>query len=185
MYLLARIALIAGIGLSIMGGFDLYLMSRGTATPAEITLTDLGKLGPIENTHVTVSEFKPASGMVIERRNERLSMVWVPLLKPDGTWPERPVMAYFTGVKDEAELKATLNQPELTGVITNGQQGFGRTYQEQLAPHHPGVDLSDAIAFHVGKAFPSALRAVGLTVAGVVLLIFGGGYVFGLFPRKS
>src|SRR3954467_7310947 len=119
-------------------------MTRGTATPAEITLADLGKLGPIENTHVTVSDFKPASDRVREKRDERWSLVWVPLLKPDGTWPERPVMAYFTGVKDEEGLQAPLSQPELTGVITNGQQGFGRTYQQQLAPHHPGVDLSDA-----------------------------------------
>src|SRR5262245_30495812 len=168
MYLLARIALIAGIGLAIMGGFDLYLMSRGTATPAEVTLTDLGKLGPIANTHVTVSEFQPADDMVLEKRDERWSLVWVPLLKPDGTWPERPVMAYFTGVKDEAGLKAALNNPKLTGVITNGSQGFGRSYQEQLAPHHPGVDLSDAIAFHVGKSFPSPLLASGLAVAGAV-----------------
>src|SRR5262249_45174582 len=133
MYLLAKIALIAGIGLAIFGGFDLYLMSRGTATPAEVTLTDLGKVGPIANTHVTVSDFQPADDMVIEKRDERWSMVWVPLLKPDGTWPERPVMAYFTGVKDEAGLKGALNNPQRTRGTSHASPGARRPYHERTA----------------------------------------------------
>ena len=180
MHLLSRIALIGGLGLALYFGFELYLLSRGTAKPQPMTVAELGRKGSLANVHVTITDFQPAEQFLIETEGDRWNRVWIPLFTPEGKWTERPVMAYVTGVQNDVELSAKIGGSELTGVVTNGMQGFGKNQQEQIAPAYPGVDLSDAIAFQIGRSFPSPLVAVPLFLLGVVLLLGGGGVAFGL-----
>jgi hypothetical protein len=172
--------MIAGVGLTILGGSDVLLLLRGQAEPALLAVAELGRPGAIGNVHVTIRDFQPGNFTVIEQRNDTWTRVWVPLLKPDGTWPERPVVAYVTGVRNELELAGALNKATLTGVITNGIQGLGRAQQEKFAPGYPNVDLSDAIAFHVDRSFPSAIPTLSMTLGGLLLFIWGAGVTFNL-----
>jgi hypothetical protein len=181
MNLLGKLLLIAGIGLAVYGGFESSLLVYGTAQPQAIALSDLGRTGKIANVHVTVSEFTTGEGLVVESKDDRWTRVWVPLLKPDGSWTERPVVAYVTGVQNEAELAAKIEHPALTGVITNGVQSLGSKQREQFAPQYPNVDLSNAIAFHVGRRFPTAIVTVPLLLLGIVFLAAGGYLTFWRF----
>ena len=184
MYLLGKIALIVGLGLALYFGFELYLLSRGTAEPQPMTVAELGKKGALANVHVTLTDFQAAEQYLIEAEGDRWVRVWIPLFTPDGNWTERPVMAYVTGVHNDAELSAKLSRGQLAGVVTNGMQGFGKKQQEQIAPAYPGVDLSDAIAFQIGRSFPQAVVAIPLFLLGVVLFLGGGGIAFGLIKTS-
>jgi hypothetical protein len=180
MQLLARIALIAGLGLTIYFSFELFLLSRGTSQPQELTVSELGKKGPLVNSHVTITDFEMPEEYLIETQDGRWTRVWIPLFNQEGKWTERPVLAYVTGVHDDNELSAVIDKDKLTGVVTNGMQNFGSKQQESIAPNYPGVDLSDAIAFHVGRSFPNPLVAAPLLLLGIALLVGGGGVAFGL-----
>jgi hypothetical protein len=182
---LAKIVMIIGLAMGLIGGFDSYLWLKGTAEPAPITVAELGQQGSPANVHFTIRDFLPGDFHVIEERNGRWTRVWVPLLKPDGTWPARPVVAFFTGITNAKELEAALEVPALTGVITNGVQSLGRYQQDQFKPGYPNVDLSDALAFQVGRTFPSAALVLPMTLVGLVLFLGGAGVAFGLirWPR--
>ena len=184
MHLLGKVALVAGLGLAVYFGFELYLLSRGTAEPQPMTVAALGRKGPLANTHVTVTDFQAAEQFLIEMENNRWVRVWIPLFTPDGEWTERPVMAFVSGVQNDAELSAKMSGDQLTGVVTNGMQNFGTNQQGQIAPAYPGVDLSDTIAFQIGRAFPSPLIAIPLFLLGVVLMLGGGGVAFGLIKTS-
>lgn len=180
MYLLAKIALIVGLGLSLYFGFELYLLSRGTSEPQLMAVAELGRRGALANVHVTITDFQPAEKCLIETENDRWVRAWVPLFMPDRKWTERPVLAYVTSVQNDAELFARIGRGQLTGVVTNGLQGFGSKQQGEIAPAYPNVVLSDAIAFNVGRSFPRPVVAIPLFLLGLVLLFGGGGISFGL-----
>jgi hypothetical protein len=176
MHVLGKLFLIAGLGLTIYFGFESMLLCYGTPQPEAISLRDLGRKGKIRNVHVTVSDFQAAEGIVIESSDDRWTRVWVPLFTPDGAWTERPVVMYVTGVQNEAELAAKINHEKLTGVITNGMQNLGKKQRGHFAPQYPNVDLSDAIALHLGRRFPAPLITLPLLALGIAALS-GGGYL--------
>ncbi len=185
MGLLFRLLFIIGAGLSIYGGFESYLFTCATTKPQEITVSQLGKPGPIANRHVTITEFTIPNQYLIEEKNGQWLMVWVPLFNPAGSFTERPVMAYVRHVKDEHDLAQRLDHPQLTGIITNHSQGFGQKQQQEAAPMFPGVDLSNVIAFEVGRAFPSPYITIPLIVLGLVMLVIGVGGSFGMFSAGA
>src|SRR5262245_2188906 len=178
----AKILAIIGIGLTVYGGSDLLLFLGGTTEPQVVTLDELGQPGPIANLHVSVTEFSLGPARLVEGNDERWTRVWVPLLRPDGTWPARPVVAHVTKVQDEQEVGEALAGKALPGVMTNRVQFLGRAQQERFAPMYPGVDLSDAIAFQVRRSFPSLPVALAIFVPGVLCFVGGVGALFGWIP---
>jgi len=185
MHLVAKILMIVGLGLTIYFGFELMLLSYGTSQPQVVALSELGRKGPVPNVHVTVHGFCTGDDFVLETSRDRWTRVWVPLLTTEGQWTERPVVAYVTGVQNEQELAAKIEQAQLTGVITNGMQGLGKNQQEKFAPLYPSVDLSDAIALQVGRSFPNPVVTMPLLMLGIVLLLGGGAVTFGLVKAPS
>ena len=162
-----RTALFAlGVLLVMIWGLELQLLVSGTALPQAVTLAELGGQKTVANVHVTISQFTVGDHLVIESKDRRWTRVWVPLLQPDASWTQRPVVAIVTGVQNEDELTAKINRPVLTGVVTNGIfLGLGDRQCEKLAEHYPQIDFSNAIALHIDRAFPSPL------VTGVVLAL--------------
>lgn len=180
-HLFFRVMLLIGLGLAIYFGFESYLLSKGTREPIELSLAALGQPGPIKNAHVTISDFKPSDQFLVQEEHGKWQIVWIPLFTPDGEFTKRPVMAFARHVKGEQDLSARLAPVKLTGVITNGSQGFGQKQQREIASTFPGVDLSDAIAFEIGRAFPNPLFTLPMLVLGLVMLGVGLWGSFGPF----
>ncbi len=182
-YLLFRVMLILGLGMAIYFGFESYLLTTGTREPLEITVAELGQPGKIKNTHVTITEFKPADQLLIQEEHGKWQIVWIPLFTPEGQFTKRPVMAFARHVKGESDLAERLAPKKLSGVVTNGMQGFGSKQQGEIAPTFPGVDLSNAIAFEIGRPFPNPLVAVPLLMLGLAMFAAGLWGTFGPFFR--
>ncbi len=129
--LLPRLLFIAGLGCLILGGSDVSLLLRGTATPEETTAKTLGSEEGIRNVHLTVKEFQFGSRVVIEKDDDgKWKRVWIPVLTPYGKWTPRPIVIHTSQISNREELEQFLNRDQVTGFISNGIQGLGR-YQQQ------------------------------------------------------
>lgn len=154
-----------------LGSLELRLLLNGTSQPQAITLSELGEQEDIANVHVTVSDFVVGKSLVVESKGDRWTRVWVPLLEPDGSWSDRPVVAIVTGVRSEAELPPKIGRPALTGVITDGAFiSLDQRHREKFAERYPRIDFSNAITLHVDRRFPSPVVTALVLAVGIVSL---------------
>jgi hypothetical protein len=170
----SRFLFIIGLGVLLIGGFDVSLLLRGTRTPEVTTLEALGAADGSSNVHLTVTNFKFGDGIVIEKEDpDHWKRVWVPVLTPGGQWTARPIVAHTNRVSDQQELDRFLKQDKITGVVSNGMQSLGRNQQRKFAVHYPTADLSSALALEIGRRFPSPFVAYPLTIGGLCALVAG------------
>lgn len=172
-------------GLLLLGGFDIWLLYRGSLEPEEVGLTALGDPNGTKNVHLTITNFVFGDGIVFIFDDEKWERAWIPLLSPDGEWTERPVVAYTNSSFTQSELKQLLERDKLTGVVTNGIKGFGSNQREKMAPMYPGANLKGAIAFEIDGKYPSPYFAYPLTALGAAVMAFGLGIVFGNLGKRT
>lgn len=171
MRLVTRLLYIAGIGALLIGGFDVSLLLRGSATPEVTTATELGASGSKHSVHLTITKFRFGDHAVLEKDDDdRCTRVWLPVLAPDGAWTPRPVVAHTKRCWD-SEIERLMTQAEITGVVSNGMIGLGRKPRQVFAQSYPGADLTDAIAIELDKQFPSPIVAVPVTIGGLASLV--------------
>lgn len=161
----------AGILLAYICAGNLHSRTRGTSEPVVVTLDILGQPGPIDNVHVTVTQFRAGEVTLVKAGKGKSRHGWVPLLKPDGSWPVRPVFAFAFVVADEHEAATRINRATLTGILAT--DGLPRYARQQLESLYPGVDFSAAIYLHVGASWPSLPWNIGFLTLGLMLITAG------------
>ncbi|HXY34690.1 MAG TPA: hypothetical protein VEI07_10715 [Planctomycetaceae bacterium] len=181
-----KLLLIIGLGATLLGGFEVWLLWRGTKEAEQITLEELGKRDGTNNVHLTITNFALGKSFIGRKnKDEEWQIVWVPLLSPEGKWTPRPVVAWSNAVHNQDELAALYKRRTLTGVVSNGKQSVGQNQREMLAQKYPNVDLSGAIAFEIDGKFPSPLIAYPITAVGVIFLALGLRSFFGRFRAPA
>ena len=178
-----RILFYLGTGALLMGGYKASLLLRGTVAPEQATIADIGKVDGTSNVHLTVTDFKFGDHIVTLQDDGAWQRVWIPLLKPDGSWPDRKVVLHSKEIKDPVQLNRVLKRKTVTGVATNFFQSLGTNQQKQFAPLYPNVNLSGAIALELGGTMPSPWIAYPLFVFGLVAFPLGVKLMF--FPSAE
>lgn len=175
-----------GCGCLLIGGFDVYLLFRGTPVPEKVTIAELGALDGTDNAHLTITDFKFGDGVVIEHQDGRWRRVWIPLLTLDGTWTRRPVVLYVNGVSNEIEFARFLESQALsvTGIVTNYSQSLGRSQRNEFGKYYPNDNLDGALAVQFHGQFPSPFVAFPLVLGGAVAFFLGIAMAFGLVGRN-
>ncbi|QDV86839.1 hypothetical protein [Planctomycetes bacterium TBK1r] len=178
-----RILFYLGTGALLMGGYKSSLLLRGSVIPERAMLTSIGKVNGTSNVHLTVTDFEFGKHIVTLKDDGTWQRVWIPLLLPDGSWPDRKVVLHSQHIKNPAQLNAVLKRKTVTGVATNFFQSLGKNQQEQFAPLYPNVNLSGAIALELDGAMPSPWVAYPLLIFGLVGFPWGIKLMF--FPRRE
>jgi hypothetical protein len=178
-----RILFYLGTGALLMGGYKSSLLLRGSVAPERASISNIGKINGTSNVHLTITDFKFGKHIVTLKDDGTWQRVWIPLLLPDGSWPDRKVVLHSKHIKDPAQLNAVLQRETVTGVATNFFQSLGTNQQEQFAPIYPNVNLSGAIALELDGTMPSPWVAYPLLLFGLVGFPLGIKLMF--FPRQE
>jgi hypothetical protein len=165
------ILVIAGLGATLLAGFDVLLLIRGTPSPERVTIAALGAEDGIRNAHLSVVDFQFGE-LIVEGADEERGRIWLPLLAQDGQWTDRPVVIHTPEVS-EPELKELLAKETVTGVVSNGMQSLGLKQRDLFAAIYPSADLRGAIAIQLNGRFPNPYVAYPVTIAGIIALAFG------------
>lgn len=163
-----RILFYLATGALLMGGYQSSLLLRGSVHPERATIREIGDVNGTSNVHLTVTDFEFGQHIVTLKENGDWRRVWIPLLLPDGSWPDRKVVLHTNRVDNLAQLNTVLKRTTVTGVATNFLQSLGSNQQEQFAPIYPNVDLDGAIALELDGSMPSPWIAYPLLVFGLV-----------------
>src|SRR5262245_38971332 len=104
MRLLALLGIMVGIMLAFICAGNLRSRTRGTPEPVAVAVVELGQPNKhIDNVHVTVTDFRAGEVTMVKAAKGDGEHGWAPLLKPDGSWPKRPVFAFLFNVNDQNE----------------------------------------------------------------------------------
>lgn len=145
-------------------------------TPQVLTCEELGRNGPGENIHVTLTDFRPCSGdaVVYESRDSPGRQNVFVLVYPSGIG-EPPAgelrVIVCVSVRDEDEAWEQIASDRLTGIVEL------LTNRSDQVPHfftrlHPGLDPDRCLVLYVGWPAPDPSLASWIPV-GAGLLVFG------------
>lgn len=172
------IFMILGFGLTILGGFNVMLLIRGTSKPELVTIESLGQKNGTTNVHLSIKGYVVGKHIVESDDEGNWNRVWIPLLAPKNKWTPRPVIAHVRDVSNQGELDDLLNSGILTGVVSNGMLSLGKDRRKQFAIHYPKTNLYKAISFEINGSFPSPFIAYPQFIIGIFLLILYFGVLF-------
>ena len=168
MSFVGRILFYLGLGTLLMGGYKSSLLVRGSADPERASIADIGNVNGTSNVHLTVTDFVFGKHIVTLKDDGSWRRVWIPLLLPDGSWPDRKVVVHSNHIDNPAQLNAVMKRKTVTGVATNFFQSLGTNQQEQFAAIYPSVNLSGAIALELDGTMPSPWVACPLFVLSLI-----------------
>ena len=183
MSFVGRILFYIGTGALLMGGYKSSLLLRGSIDPERVTIADVGNVNGTSNVHLSVTNFRFGKHIVTLKEDQTWQRIWIPLLLPDGSWPDRKVVVHSKHVDNPAQLGAILQRNAVTGVASNFFQSLGSNQQEQFASIYPNVDLRGAIALELDVTMPSPWVAYPMFLFGFIAFPTSIRLMF--FPRRE
>jgi hypothetical protein len=182
--LLAIIAWVFGLVMSIVGGHEMLTALRCGDTPVPMTAAQLGAQGPSTSDFVTLSDYELHWDGYVYWQDEqgRWTSCDVPLKAAGSSAPPR-VLIRVCNAQSEADLRAALEGKELTGIVT-GRGLFGE-YGAALASYNPGIDPAACWIVTLGKQPLDPTLLSGIFAGGVALFALGIFLFVYVKPRKG
>ena len=160
------------VGLVICGvhASDFSLNQRSYSEPKRMTLAELSAAGPLDNSYVQVTDFKPGTPYYHlykdkDTKTEKPTWVFVPLLMPDGHQPaQRPVV----WAKPVTQVGTDLPPDPIQGYLLPVGSGI----QPEAAKGLPGAVSADLLVIdlpHI-RDMKKTQRMIGI---GLVLQLLG------------
>ena len=198
------LAMIIGGGFLVFYGFQEYrLASAMQNTPQKITCEQLGASGPGKNAYVDLEEFLLCNFSYIYEVDEdnRWRTVYIPAVPLGGEFHQKilefnerieaepeielseddlpmptniQVIIKSKKVNSDAQVEALANQDSIRGVVINKIEKLGEQERNLLASSYPGINFKNVWIIEERREPSNRSRGAGISLAGLVLLFFGG-----------
>lgn len=189
--------LIIGGMMIFFGAQEWRLASVASATPQQITCTQLEKNGPGNNAYVTVTKFYNAPNLVYEKASANATewrRAWVPIFGQDSDYAKKIMMDAFMGkinksnippltqinvlvksnkIHNTADAQAMENRGQVTGMVINKIESLNQKEREKMQEMYPNADLSKTWIIEEGREPAQPSKYMGLMGGGGLLALIG------------
>jgi hypothetical protein len=172
----------AGGLIGFLGYHETRIRWGSSIEPEDVTLEELIRRGGEGNTHFRVRDFALVDDFVIEEKNGRWSMVYIPAFpRAAGQLPMLadappgpvPVIVMSGQVHSEGDVVDLGNQPTLAGMVINRVKSLSSQQRNLLAPRYPDTDFDKCLIFNHGRATIHPHVALGGLISGGLMVVAG------------